>query len=199
MTPLHELWLPERTPLIARLHEFRNDVVGVAAFLDECEERGIDIPLLKVATELWAYGRDLTHYLLFLHAVRSAPVWLGRVWLGRHASPTVPGAVPRTHRVDVGVEMSLSCSEPTLLVSLSHTTEAIRTRSIVHEPAAVLAHRQDGPPITIDQFRYDDRYHPPKTYAVQLMLTLRHLVNPAIDQTVHHIEKLIRQGMTDRM
>lgn len=194
MTPLHELRLPEKTPLIDRLLEFRDDVVGVAAFLDECEERGIDIPLLRVMPELWAYGRDLTHYLLFLHAVRSAPVWLGS-----DGRPIVPGAVPRTHRVDVGVEMSLSCSEPTLLVSLSHTTEAIRTRSIVHEPAAVLAHRQDGPPITIDQFRYDDRYHPPKTYAVQLMPTLRHLVNPAIDQTVHHIEKLIRQGMTDRM
>lgn len=194
MTPLHELRLPEKTPLIDRLLEFRDDVVGVAAFLDECEERGIDIPLLRVMPELWAYGRDLTHYLLFLHAVRSAPVWLGR-----DGRPIVPGAVPRTHRVDVGVEMSLSCSEPTLLVSLSHTTEAIRTRSIVHEPAAVLAHRQDGPPITIDQFRYDDRYHPPKSYAVQLMLTLQHLVNPAIDQTVHHIEKLIRQGMTDRM
>lgn len=194
MTPLHELRLPEKTPLIDRLLEFRDDVVGVAAFLDECEERGIDIPLLRVMPELWAYGRDLTHYLLFLHVVRSAPVWLGR-----DGRPIVPGAVPRTHRVDVGVEMSLSCSEPTLLVSLSHTTEAIRTRSIVHEPAAVLAHRQDGPPITIDQFRYDDRYHPPKSYAVQLMLTLRHLVNPAIDQTVHHIEKLIRQGMTDRM
>lgn len=187
MTPLHELWLPEKTPLIARLHEFRDDVVGVAAFLDECEERGIDIPLLKVVPELWAYGRDLTHYLLFLHAVRSAPVWLGS-----DGRPITPGAVPRTHRVDVRVEM-LSRFEQTLVVSLSHTTEAIRTRSIV------LAHRQDGPPITIDQFRYDDRYHPPKTYHVQLMLTLQHLVNPAIDQTVHHIEKLIRQGMTDRM
>lgn len=72
MTRLHDLWLPKHNPLIARLHEFRNDIVGVAAF-------------------------------------------------------------------------------------------------------------------------------PSKTYAVQLMLTLQHLITPAIDQTVHHIEKLIRQGVTDRM
>jgi len=66
------LWKPEHNPLIDRLLEFRNDVVGVAAFVDECEERGIDIPLLKAVPELWAYGRPLTRYLLFLYEIASS-------------------------------------------------------------------------------------------------------------------------------
>lgn len=60
------------TLLIDRLHEFCDSPSGVAAFLDECEDRGINIPLFKSVPELYLYGRDTTEYLLFLNDVQSA-------------------------------------------------------------------------------------------------------------------------------
>lgn len=63
MPPLHDLWLPKHNPLIARLHEFNNSASGVAAFLDECEERGIVIEGVEVVPEHWR-TRNVVEFLL---------------------------------------------------------------------------------------------------------------------------------------
>ena len=53
------------TPLIDRLHEFRDDLVGVMAFLDECEENDITIPGIEVVPEHWR-TRNVVELMLWL-------------------------------------------------------------------------------------------------------------------------------------
>lgn len=187
MTPLHELWLPEKTPIIGTLFEFNDSSGGVAAFLDHLDERDVDIPFLKRVPDLPAYGRDLTHYLLFLHAVQSAPVWLNP-----DSRPTGPDEIPRTHEINIAVDYE----RPILLVYLNHTTEALKIHTFTHETAE-LAHRQNGPPIPLVEFRRVERYLPSRVYGERLEFDLR--LHPTFFQfTVDRVEKLIRRGMNDQ-
>jgi len=179
MTRLHDLWLPKHNPLIARLHEFRNDIVGVAAFLDECEERGIDIPLLKVVPELWAYGRGLTQYLLFLHAVQSDRVRLT-------LAPNKPNYI-------IDVKAKMYQHEPVLNVMLSHEVEEVRYLEVERDIDYL---RNPDPRIELIRTREVMRRIPAEHYRMEIGFDLRQL-EPIVDLislTIFHIEKLIRDG-----
>jgi len=52
------------TDLIHRLYEFRDDLVGVMAFLDECEDKGIVIEGIDVIPEHWR-TRNVIVFLLY--------------------------------------------------------------------------------------------------------------------------------------
>lgn len=182
---LRGLWNPDRNSLINRLLEFNDSPSGVAAFLDDLREREECIPMLESVPNLAEYGRPLTRYLLFLHEIASSYI-------------LVPHIHDEQQAVRVEIEVGSDARFDAILrLRLSHTTEAIQTRSIVHEPA-MLTPQQDGPPIPIDHFRYDDRYYPAKTYKIEIAVLTCDDIESMLPLTMHHIESLIRRGMNER-
>lgn len=125
---LRMVWKPEHNPLIARLLEFNDSPSGVAAFLDELETRGTDVPLLESVPNLAEYGRDLTRYLLFLHEIASSYI-------------LVPHIHDEMTEVRIQIEVSIDARYPIVYANVIYALNGCLTHTNdIPMPISQLAH-----------------------------------------------------------